>query len=36
MDLKSRIRRVNIGGGYTFLDATFRSHEEVKGRQQYE
>jgi outer membrane receptor protein involved in Fe transport len=31
VSLKARIGRVNIGGGYTFLDATFRSEEEVAG-----
>ena len=31
VDLNSRIWRVNLGGGYTFLDATFQSAEEVNG-----
>jgi outer membrane receptor protein involved in Fe transport len=31
LSLNARIKRVNIGGGYTFLDATFRSEEEVAG-----
>jgi outer membrane receptor protein involved in Fe transport len=31
IDVNSRIWRINLGGGYTFLDATFRSQEEVNG-----
>ncbi len=31
VDVNSRIWRVNLGGGYTFLDATFRSPEQVNG-----
>jgi len=31
VDLSTRIRRVTIGGGYTFLDATFQSPEQVIG-----
>jgi outer membrane receptor protein involved in Fe transport len=31
IDLNSRIWRINVGGGYTFLGATFRSEEEVNG-----
>lgn len=31
VDLSSRIRRFTIGGGYTFLDATFQSPEVVNG-----
>ena len=31
IDVNSRIWRVNLGGGYTFLDATFQSEEEVNG-----
>jgi outer membrane receptor protein involved in Fe transport len=31
VDLTSRIWRINLGGGYTFLDATFQSEEEVNG-----
>lgn len=31
VDVNSRIRRVTLGGGYTFLDATFQSPEEVNG-----
>jgi outer membrane receptor protein involved in Fe transport len=30
-NINSRIWRINLGGGYTFLDATFRSEEEVNG-----
>src|SRR6185295_17015670 len=31
VDLNSRIWRVSLGGGYTLLDATFQSSEEVNG-----
>ena len=31
VDLNSRIWRINLGGGYTFLNATFRSEEQVNG-----
>lgn len=31
VDIRSRIWRFNLGGGYTFLDATFQSPEEVNG-----
>lgn len=31
IDLNSRIGRLNLGGGYTLLDATFQSEEEVNG-----
>jgi outer membrane receptor protein involved in Fe transport len=31
VDVNGRMKRLTIGGGYTFLDATFRSPEEVKG-----
>ncbi len=31
IDINGRIRRLNLGGGYTLLDATFRSREEVNG-----
>ncbi len=31
VDLRSRLRRVTIGGNYTFLNATFRSNEMVNG-----
>lgn len=31
VDVNSRIRRVSIGGGYTFLDATYQSPETVDG-----
>ena len=31
LDVNSRIRRVTLGGGYTLLDATFRSAEELGG-----
>jgi outer membrane receptor protein involved in Fe transport len=31
VDLNSRIWRVNLGGGYTFLDATYQSPETVDG-----
>ena len=31
LDLNSRLGRVSLGGGYTFLDATFQSEEEVNG-----
>ncbi len=31
IDLNSRLGRLTLGGGYTFLDATFQSHEEVNG-----
>ncbi len=31
VDINSRISRVNFGGGYTFLDATFQSEEQVNG-----
>ena len=31
VDLNSRIWRIGLGGGYTFLDATFQSGEEVNG-----
>jgi outer membrane receptor protein involved in Fe transport len=31
VDVKSQIWRVNLGGGYTFLDATFQSEEAVNG-----
>ena len=31
LDASTRIRRVTIGGGYTFLDATFQSPEQVIG-----
>ena len=31
LDLNSRVSRVNLGGGYTFLDATFQSSEQVGG-----
>lgn len=30
-DLNARIGRLGLGGGYTFLDATFQSEEEVNG-----
>ena len=30
-DLKGRIRRLSLGGGYTFLDATYQSPETVDG-----
>lgn len=30
-DLNTRIWRFGIGGGYTFLDATFQSEEDVNG-----
>ena len=31
MDVSTRIRRVTLGTGYTFLDATFQSPEQVNG-----
>jgi outer membrane receptor protein involved in Fe transport len=31
LDLSSRLSQVNFGGGYTFLDATFQSQEQVNG-----
>jgi outer membrane receptor protein involved in Fe transport len=31
LDLRSRVWRMNLGGGYTFLDATFQSPEVVNG-----
>lgn len=31
LDANTRIGRVNLGAGYTFLDATFQSEEEVNG-----
>ena len=31
VDLNTRIRRLTIGGGYTFLDATYQSPETVNG-----
>jgi outer membrane receptor protein involved in Fe transport len=31
IDLSGRIRRLGLGGGYTFLDATFQSPELVNG-----
>lgn len=31
VNLNGRIRRINVGGGYTFLRATFQSSEEVNG-----
>jgi outer membrane receptor protein involved in Fe transport len=31
LDINGRIRRVNWGAGYTFLDATFQSEELVNG-----
>ncbi len=31
LDFGARFKRVNIGGGYTYLDATFQSEEEVAG-----
>ncbi len=31
LDVKSRFRRLSLGAGYTFLDATFQSAEEVNG-----
>jgi outer membrane receptor protein involved in Fe transport len=31
-DLNGRVWRVNLGGGYTYLDATFQSPEIVNGR----
>jgi outer membrane receptor protein involved in Fe transport len=31
VDLSTRVRRLNIGGGYTFLDATYQSPEIVEG-----
>src|SRR5687767_1469925 len=31
VDVNSRIWRINLGGGYTFLDPTFQSEEEVNG-----
>jgi len=30
-DINSRIRRVTLGGGYTFLDATYQTRETVDG-----
>ena len=30
-DINTRIWRLNVGGGYTFLDATYQSVEEVNG-----
>ena len=30
-DLSTRVRRLTIGGGYTFLDATYQSPETVDG-----
>jgi len=30
-DLNARIGRLSVGGGYTFLDATYQSEEEVNG-----
>ncbi len=30
-DFNTRIRRLSLGGGYTFLDATFQTKEEVNG-----
>lgn len=31
LDLRQRVGRATVGGGYTFLDATFQSPEEVNG-----
>jgi outer membrane receptor protein involved in Fe transport len=31
VDANGRIRRLNLGGGYTFLDATYQSPETVDG-----
>lgn len=31
MNFSARVRRLNFGAGYTLLDATFRSPEEVNG-----
>jgi len=31
VDLDARVRRMTIGGGYTFLDATYQSPELVQG-----
>lgn len=31
LDMNTRLGRVSLGGGYTFLDATFQSEEEVNG-----
>jgi len=31
VEVNTRIKRLTIGGGYTFLDATFQSTEEVGG-----
>jgi outer membrane receptor protein involved in Fe transport len=31
VDLNSRIRRLSLGGGYTFLEATYQSPETVDG-----
>ena len=31
IDVNSRVGRINLGGGYTFLNATFQSEEEVNG-----
>ena len=31
VDLNTRVRRLNIGGGYTFLAATYQSSETVDG-----
>lgn len=31
LDVNRRLGRVTLGGGYTFLDAVFRSSEEVNG-----
>ncbi|HYE73661.1 MAG TPA: TonB-dependent receptor, partial [Blastocatellia bacterium] len=31
ININSKIWRVNLGGGYTFLDATYQSHEMVNG-----
>ena len=31
LNLNARLGRVTLGGGYTFLDATFQSEEEVNG-----
>jgi outer membrane receptor protein involved in Fe transport len=31
VDLNGRLGRLSLGGGYTFLDATFQSEDEVNG-----
>ncbi len=31
VDLSTRVRRLSLGGGYTYLDATFQSAEQVNG-----